>query len=228
MKHFLLLFIFLLITIFGFAQRIDSVAIDLPLKFTWKQTEVPLALIISGVVLNGNERSSVKNELVDFRNRTIPHFKTKIDNYLQLSPIVIAYGLDAMGIRSKTDFINRSVILLKSEVLMLTVVTALKSSSHILRPDGSSYSSFPSGHTAQAFAGATFLNEEYGQRYKWMPWLSYGLASTVGVLRMANNKHYISDVLVASGIGILSTKGAYWTHHYKWGKRNSNKYPFQL
>lgn len=228
MRHFLLLFIFLLATIFGFSQRIDSVATDLPLKFTWKQTELPLGLVISGVVLNGNGKGSVKNQVVDFRNKTIPHFTTKIDNYLQLSPIVIAYGLDAVGIRSKTDFTNRSIILLKSEILMLATVKILKYSTHTLRPDGSAYNSFPSGHTAQAFAGATFLNEEYGQRYKWMPWLSYGLASTVGVLRMANNKHYISDVLVASGIGILSTKAAYWTHRYKWRKHQSTRFSFQL
>ncbi len=228
MKQILLLFIFILSSFFGFSQNKDSVEIILPRKFTWKQTEVPLALIITGVVLNGNGKGSIKNELVDFRNRKIPNFKTKIDNYLQISPIVIAYGLDAVGVKSKTDFLNRSVILLKSEVLMLSLVTALKFSTHILRPDGSSYTSFPSGHTAQAFVGATFLNEEYGQRFKWMPWLSYGLASTVGILRMANDKHYISDVLVASGIGILSTKVAYWTHRYKWGRRNMNNYSLQL
>ena len=88
--------------------------------------------------------------------------------------------------------------------------------------------SFPSGHTAQAFAAAAMLSEEYGYHYKWVPYLSYGIASTVGVLRMANNKHYLSDVLVAAGIGILSTKVAYWTHQYNWGKSKPSKHSIKL
>ena len=120
--------------------------------------------------------------------------------------------------KPKTDIGNRTAILIKGEMLMLASVTVLKNATHILRPDSSAYTSFPSGHTAQAFAAATLLSEEYGYRYKWVPYLAYGLASTVGLLRIANNKHYISDVLVAAGIGILSTKVAYWTHRYKWGR----------
>ena len=111
---------------------------------------------------------------------------------------------------------------------MLAIVEIVKKNTHILRPDGSDYYSFPSGHTAQAFATAVMLSQEYGYRYKWVPYLSYGLASTVGVLRMANNKHYLSDVLVAAGIGILSTKVAYWTHQYKWGIKMSPAVPFSF
>ena len=58
---------------------------------------------------------------------------------------------------SKTDIINRSVILLKSEILMSGSVTFLKHAVQELRPDGSARNSFPSGHTAQAFAAAAFL-----------------------------------------------------------------------
>lgn len=102
---------------------------------------------------------------------------------------------------------------------MIAITQLLKNTAHIQRPDQSNYASFPSGHTAQAFAAATFLNEEYKDRYKWMPYVSYGIATTVGVLRMANNKHYISDVLVGAGIGYLSMKISYWTHHYKWNRK---------
>ena len=102
---------------------------------------------------------------------------------------------------------------------MLATVFSLKSVTREPRPDGSSNNSFPSGHTAQAFAAATFLNEEYKDRFHWMPYAAYGLASGVGMLRIANNRHYVSDVLMGAGLGILSMKVAYWTHHYHWGKR---------
>lgn len=210
------------------AQKKDSIYQIQPLRFTRKQPVVPSILIIAGIGANGNGKEDIKNEFVEKRNEIIPKFKTSLDNYLQFSPIALTYGFEAIGMKPKTDILNRSVILLKSELLMMASVTALKNASHILRPDSSAYTSFPSGHTAQAFAAAALLSEEYGYRYKWVPYLSYGLASTVGVLRMANNKHYISDVLVAAGIGILSTKVSYWTHRYKWGHKNTSGNSVQL
>ncbi|WAC13423.1 phosphatase PAP2 family protein [Dyadobacter pollutisoli] len=178
----------------------------------------PVSLIIGGLLSSGHSEEAIRNEVAEERNRLIPKFHTKIDDYLQFSPLLAAYALDGFGVHSKTDILNRTVILIKGEAMALTTVTLLKSATHTLRPDGSSYNSFPSGHTTQAFAAATFLNEEYKDRCPWMPYASYTVASSVGLLRVANNRHYISDVLVGAGIGYLSMKVAYWTHQYKWGK----------
>lgn len=205
------------------AQKTDSIFKNEVLRFSYKQLYIPAGLIVSGIILNGKSSNSVNNKIVKYRNDHSPNFHTKWDNYLQFSPLVLTYGFEALGMKPKTDFVNRSVILLKSELVMIATVEILKTTSHILRPDSSAYTSFPSGHTAQAFAAAALLSEEFGYRYKWVPYLSYGLASTVGVIRMANNKHYLSDVLVAAGMGILSTKLAYWTHRYKWGKKQNLK-----
>ncbi|AYD47056.1 phosphatase PAP2 family protein [Arachidicoccus soli] len=190
-----------------------------PLHFSYHQLYAPGALIAGGLATFWNKKEGLKNELVEARNDHFANFRTHIDNYLQFSPFLIAYGLDAAGIQSKTDFQNRTAIMIKGEALMLGTVYLLKSSVKELRPDGSAFNSFPSGHTAQAFAAATLLSEEYKNRIKWMPYAAYTLASGVGILRMANNKHYICDVLVGAGIGILSMKVAYWTHQYKWGKK---------
>lgn len=202
----------------AFAQSADS-AIHSYNRFSTRQLYSPASLILGGLIANGHSEESIKNELVEERNEMIPHFKTRLDDYLQFSPLAVAYGLDAFGVKSKTDFANRTAILAKGEILALGTATLLKKATHTLRPDGSSYTSFPSGHTTQAFAAATFLSEEYKDRYPWMPYASYSVASSVGLLRMANNRHYISDVLVGAGIGYLAMKTAYWTHRYKWGKR---------
>lgn len=140
-----------------------------------------------------------------------------------VAPIAIAYGLDAFGVKSKTDILNRTVILLKGEIMTHATVCFLKNKTDVLRPDGSNSYSFPSGHTAQAFAAATFLSEEYKDQFKWMPYVAYGMASSVGLMRIANNRHYISDVLLGAGIGILSMKVAYWTHQYKWGQKKLSR-----
>lgn len=190
-----------------------------------RQLYAPASLILGGLIANGRSEESISHELAESRNRHIPRFRTHIDDYIQFSPLAVAYGLDAFGVRSKTDALNRTAILIKGEAIALSTATILKSATHSLRPDGSSYNSFPSGHTTQAFAAATFLNEEYKDRYPWLPYASYTAASSVGLLRVANNRHYISDVLVGAGIGYLSMKVAYWTHQYKWGKRKVSAEP---
>jgi hypothetical protein len=215
------LLILIVVHFSGFAQNPDSLRKEL--RFSLSQLYVPSGLILEGFIANGRSRESIKNEVAEERKEHIPGFKTKLDDYLQFSPLVVAYGLDAIGIKSKTDVVNRSAILLKGEILAISTVTGLKKAFHTLRPDGSAHNSFPSGHTTQAFAAATFLSEEYKDTYRWMPYASYSVASSVGLMRVANNRHYISDVLVGAGLGFLSMKIAYWTHQYKWGKPRHHK-----
>jgi membrane-associated phospholipid phosphatase len=203
------------------AQRSDSLHVNHKLNFTWRQTWPIMGLVTAGLLANGKSPESIKYKVAKERNEHMESFHTKMDNFLQYSPLVIAYGLDAAGVKSKTDIINRSVILIKTGIIVYSTVNLLKSATKTLRPDKSSFKSFPSGHTAQAFATATFLSEEYKDRFKWMPYLAYGIASGVGACRIANNRHFISDVLVGAGIGILSTKVSYWTHQYKWNKKRT-------
>ena len=79
-----------------------------------------------------------------------------------------------------------------------------------MRPDGSDNHSFPSGHTATAFMTATMLNKEYGYKSPWIGVGAYSVATATGLMRMANNKHWLSDVLVGAGIGIMATEFGYW------------------
>lgn len=220
--HQRLLFLYLAILPFvGMSQFRDSTtSAGYKPSFTFRALIPPVSLIAGGLLTNSNARESVKNEIVEERNEHLSGFHTKIDDYLQFSPVLMPYIFDIAGIKSKTDIANRTAITLKSEAVMMGIVYLLKNNTHQLRPDGSDYTSFPSGHTAQAFMGAAILAEEYKDRYRWMPYAAYGVASAVGAMRMINNRHYISDVLVGAGIGILSTKIIYWTHQYKWGKKN--------
>lgn len=96
-----------------------------------------------------------------------------------------------------------------SALLMGSVVFSLKQTTHVMRPDGSNDHSFPSGHTATAFMTATMLTKEYGHKSPWVGIGAYAVAATTGLMRMANNKHWLSDVLTGAGIGILSTELGY-------------------
>lgn len=185
---------------------------------TLKALIAPAALITSGLLA-----IPYKYDVRDQRNEKYPDFHTHADNYLQFVPIIGVYGLNAAGIHGKNDLVNRTALLIKSELLMTALVSSLKYTTHVLRPDSSNYYSFPSGHTAQAFAAATFLQKEYGHLSIWYTIGGYGVATTVGALRILNNKHWISDVLVGAGIGILSTNLVYLTHRYRWGKNKKSE-----
>ena len=225
MRHFLAFFLFLNFPLLTFAQQKDSIQIEnRHLAFDLRGTIAPAALMTSGIVFDGNGRESVKNEVVEERNEHLFGFTNHLDDYAQFAPLVAVYGFEVAGMKPRTDWQNRTAILLKAQVVNLGLVYVLKTTLKKTRPDGTAYS-FPSGHTANAFAGATMLAIEYGENHKWVPYVSYAFASGIGVMRMANNKHYISDVLFGAGLGILSVKAAYWTHQYKWHKQKSSKDP---
>lgn len=63
--------------------------------------------------------------------------------------------------------------------------------------------SFPSGHTIAAFSAATVFAMEYKDK-PWVPVLAYGAASLIGLSRITENKHWISDVFAGAAIGYLS------------------------
>jgi len=226
MWHLLAFFLFLNFSLLTFAQQKDSASIkNQRLQFEMKKSIVPLALMTSGVVFDGNGRESLKNEVVEERNAHLFGFTNHLDDYAQFAPVVAVYGFEAAGMRPRTDWQNRTAILVKAQMVNLGLVYVLKTTLKKTRPDGTAYS-FPSGHTANAFAGATMLAIEYGENYKWVPYASYAFATGIGIMRMANNKHYISDVLFGAGLGILSVKAAYWTHQYKWNRSKTQSDPF--
>ena len=194
-------------------------------EYQYKKMYIPVGLMITGVIAGGHGENSWNNKIAAARNRDFSNFENHADDYLQFAPFVAAYGFELAGMKPKTDWKNRSAILIKGQILNLGLVYILKNTLKETRPDGTSLS-FPSGHTANAFAGATLLSIEYGQENKWVPYAAYGVASTVGIMRIANNRHYLSDVLFGAGLGILSMKIAYWTHQYQWNTTKSTHDPF--
>lgn len=84
-------------------------------------------------------------------------------------------------------------------------VEILKYSVDSTRPNGSPHS-FPSGHTALAFSGASYLQMRYGWTYG-LP--AYIAAGAVGWSRVASDNHYWRDVIasavIATGFSYLFT-----------------------
>ena len=187
-------------------------------KIPWNWI-IPGTLVGLGVLGNYNNNIIDRNEIKEERYEHLSAFHKHADDYAPYIPAATVYFLNLIGQKPKHDVVNYSVILLKSELIMVAVTTPLKKITHVLRPDSSAYNSFPSGHTAQAFLAANFLRHEYGYKSVWYSIAGYALATGVGVFRVANNRHWISDVLAGAGIGILSSELAYATHQYRWNKK---------
>lgn len=178
-------------------------------KFTssrfYQMTYVGVPLIIGGLIVKG-EDAHFRNLRKDY----LPEFRQDNDYCLQYLPAAVMYGMKAFGVESRSSWGRMLVSDLASVAVMGTLVSTLKRTTQVERPDGSNKHSFPSGHTATAFMTATMLTKEYGHKSPWVGIGAYSVASAMGLMRIADNKHWLSDVLAGAGIGILSTELGYY------------------
>lgn len=129
-------------------------------------------------------------------------------------PAAAVYALNLAGIKGKHNLTDATFLYLSAMTIMGGSTFIVKNTSHRQRPDGSSFNSFPSGHTASAFAAAEFLRQEYKDVSPWYGYAGYAVATATGALRLYNNKHWLSDVIAGAGFGIASTKLAYFIYPY--------------
>lgn len=169
-----------------------------------------------------NLNITTRNEIVEDH----PNFKTSVDNYLQFSPTVATFALKLAGIHGEHNNWQSVRLYAESTLLMGLTTYAIKNTAQELRPDGSDHHSFPSGHTATAFAAAEMMRQEFKNTNPIISYTGYLAAGATGAIRMYNNKHYLGDVLAGAGIGIITTKAAYWLDHklfkFSYQKRGSN------
>lgn len=184
-----------------FQQTIEKIG-----ESRWFQSTYIAVPLIAGGLIEKHQDTKFRK----LRNDFLPEFHRTLDNYLQITPAVVTVGLKALGVPSRSSWGRLAVSSALSTVLMAGTVNALKYSTHQMRPDGTDTRSFPSGHTATAFMTATILSKEYGHLSPWVSIGAYGVATTTGLMRIANNKHWLSDVMAGAGVGILTTEVGYW------------------
>lgn len=162
-------------------------------------------LIVGGVVMQAYD-----SDFRRLRNGYSRSFRHDYDDWLQYAPAGAMVALKACGVRGRSSWGRMLVSDAFSAGLMAIGVNSLKYSCRVMRPDGSSRNSFPSGHTATAFMAATMLHKEYGHRSPWYSIGGYTVATITGVTRQLNNRHWMSDIMVGAGIGILATELGYF------------------
>lgn len=198
----------------------DSLRRTLPLRLAADGTHdlrlrevlIPAAAVgVSALFVRGGWPSAQRDNVQELLSAGGKR-KIKIDDYSQFAPMAAVYGLNLCGLKGRHAFKERTVILAMSYATTGLLVQGMKIAFRERRPDTDACNSFPSGHTATAFAGAEFLYKEYREVSPWIGYAGYAVAAATGYLRIYNNRHYLNDVVAGACIGIASVKFAYWLY----------------
>lgn len=184
--------------------------IDNPYRFRWTQLAIPAGVITLSAIGSSNgwlRHHGARQSSGGDRPSLY------VEDALQYSPYAAYYGMQLCGMRGIHDYVDKTILLGTSALLMAVTVKTLKYTTHVERPDGSQDNSFPSGHSAIAFMGAELLRHEYP---RCLPaWIGgYAVATLTAALRLHNHRHWLTDVTAGAGIGVLSVNAAYWL--YPW------------
>ena len=195
---------------FRFFKQVTNPGVK-PYKFIDDLTFVGIPLFVAGWAIKGDKAMfRVNNKDGKSNTQLLTDFKTGIDDYTQFFGPVMTAGLKLAGVEGRSDWPRLLASAAVSYGLMAGLVNGIKYSAKEMRPDGSTANSWPSGHTATAFVGATLLHKEYGlTRSPWYSVAGYGVATATGVMRVLNNRHWISDIMSGAGIGIMSGELGY-------------------
>jgi len=116
-----------------------------------------------------------------------------------LSAATVTYAVGRIKDEPRVSHVGMDLI--ESLVISEGLTQALKFSTQRERPDGSGHNSFPSGHAADTFAFATALERHLGWKYA-VP--AYAFSSYVAISRLPANRHWFSDAVFGSAVGIIA------------------------
>lgn len=188
-----------------------------------KKSVIPLSLIGTGLIINYSNGSIGKENLQENIQNSFPDFDSNLDNILLFVPTLTMYTADILKIESKNDAFTQTKYLAIAVLANNIITFSLKNILNEERPNGEDYS-FPSGHTSNAFVMATVLHHEFKDTHTILAFSGFLFATTTGVFRVLNNVHWVSDVLVGAGIGILVTDLVYRFEPLKnWNPFKTNK-----
>lgn len=144
--------------------------------------------------VGGRGRPALLVVLVCLLGSTPASAKSGLELYGDIAQVAIP-GLAGVASLAKKDY-DGTLQLVVGTGLTLGVVQGVKYAADTERPDGGARS-FPSGHTAAAFAGASYVHYRYG--WQWgLP--TYVAAAVVGYSRVEADRHYWYDVVAGAAM----------------------------
>ena len=116
-------------------------------------------------------------------------------------------------------------VLMEAEIINGISTTVFKSIVGRERPDKNGHDSFPSGHTSDSFCFAAVIDHRLGHLWG-IP--AYSLAVLTGLSRMESDRHYLSDVVMGAGLGMIigysvSAHHDDWPYQKRWRVTDKTK-----
>jgi membrane-associated phospholipid phosphatase len=105
------------------------------------------------------------------------------------------------ALRSTGADLTRTLVMVQALVGPVKLLTRRE------RPDGSNRRSFPSGHSANAFAMARLAHLRHGARLG-LPLYAVSVLTAAG--RLGGDRHYLSDVVMGAATGIVVANCVVW------------------
>jgi membrane-associated phospholipid phosphatase len=137
-------------------------------------------------------------------------FNTSVDDRLRWIPFASVFLGEMFGVKSKSSWQRQVLLVGASEAIKYLISDNLKKIAQERRPAPyTGTHSFPSGHTCSSFAGAEFMRKEFKDSMPVLSYAGYVGATTVGIIRLMKNRHWVRDVVAGAAIGIISTQLAY-------------------
>jgi membrane-associated phospholipid phosphatase len=129
------------------------------------------------------------------------------DGRTQVAAAFAVYLLGAATHSPRTT--NTGADLIEAQAVSAVLTLGLKATVPRTRPDGAPHS-FPSGHSSAAFATADVVEQHFGWK-AGVP--AYIGAAYIGASRIAEQHHFLSDVVFGSAIGIASARTLAFARH---------------
>ena len=143
----------------------------------------------------------------------------------QYAPIVLPWAMKAVGQPTRSGWGRMAVSQGLGVVMMAGCVEGLKHVVGETRPNATNDRSFPSGHTAWSFLGATMIERELGWRSPWYTFGGYTFASAMAMQRVVDCRHFPVDVAGGAVIGVVTGHLGYFIGDKIFGdKQLQNRY----
>jgi hypothetical protein len=203
---------------------VDDVKYEATAPSRWESTEwknlgwATLAVVGTSIIADRPMRNFMcqqsKETTCDPANTPVNNsFLTTVENFGQTYALGVMGGFYLAGVITDNEkSVQVAQDLVAASLVSATVNQTLKVAVNRYRPRDNqgidnfqgyaglnNNSSFPSGHTTEAFTLASVIASSYED--EWVACTVYSLAGLVGVARMYHDAHFASDVVASAFIG---------------------------
>ena len=188
----------LLVNHLAFSQEVgDSSEYSYPQPYRYEPIDTSYMREIEQMMIELEAQKQARNLLHTYEDQSvIDEMKYNFDGHSQLARgIILSF--------TENDFSKRAGV-------FKSIALTFKELYDENGPDGTRSDAFPSGHSALAFMSATILSREYGHISPWISVGGYAAATATQFLRLRHNRHWVNQVMVGAGIGVVATNVSYF------------------